>query len=369
MVDHGANPYLPNAWHAFVDPATLAADPQAKTDIANELRCDYPPPILPLFAAIGWLPLRTAAAIWLAAQLLCLVGSVLLLARFFWPESGGRGVAVALALTVLLPATWFTIDIGQTNFLVLLLVLATWRVRDRPISGAYIAAAAIVKPLCYVLGIYPLLLRGRWRTLTWTALTVAAFCLVTVAAFGTPTFLDYFRADQFNQLGPAYLSLGSSQSLLALMVWLRHGSAVQSASLFEPGYLVAAGLILAIAVWTIARIPRTRRAGELAMGILLTTGLIIYPATQPSYSVLLLLPLALLWAMRGDRSTVIAWTSAFIALVYAITCYHRSQYSIGANVLVWLVLVGIALSARATDQMQSPTYLVWPVRRGGQAPA
>jgi hypothetical protein len=352
MLDAGVNPYTPNGWKKYVDPAVLPTDSAGLADVANEMRCVYPPPILPLFAAIGWMPVRVAAEVWLAAQLLCLAASVLLLARLFWPSSGIRGPALALALTLLLPATWFTIDIGQTNFLVLLLALVVWCLRDRPVSGAYIAAAGIVKPLYFVLGLYPLL-RRQWRAVAWAGCTIAACCLATIAAFGAQTFLAYFRTDQVNQLDPALFSLVSKQSLLALIVTLRDGSAMQNVSLFEPAYLVGAGVILAITVWTIMRLPRTARGGELAMAILLTMGLIVYPATQHSYSVVLILPLSLLWAMRGERSTRVAWTGTFMALIYAIACYHRSQYSIAANALVWLALIGVGLAGGATSQGSS----------------
>jgi hypothetical protein len=345
----GLNPYLPASFHAFpLPPGPLPSDfiPEV-----IDVGCVYPPPSLLFIAPMGLLPLGTAAVVWVGAWALCLVACIVLLWRTFFPSRGGRGLALAAALTCLWPATIATFQLGQTNFLALLFVLAAWRTRERPVSAVSIAGAALVKPVYHILWLYPLL-RARWRTLAVGAGVVVALCLVSVGVFGVDTFVTYFRDSPLKRNPGAVFAEPGNASLLGAILRFSHyapaGYAPDSHLTSNPVFLAAAGVVLLVTVWAVLRIPRTREGTEHALATLIPAGLLIYPATGANYSVVLLAPLCYLWSRHAtDRASALR-LALLIALLYPITRYHGDAYAVAATALVWVTLVVLATRGTAS---------------------
>jgi glycosyl transferase family 87 len=338
----GLNPYLPASMRAIALPGPLPPDFAPEV---FDVGFVYPPLSLLLFAPMGTLPLRSATVVWVGVQLVCLVLCVVLLWRMFLPDRGLRGLELVAALTLLLPATGVTFALGQTNFLALLLVLATWRVRDQPVSALYILAASVVKPLYNILWLYPLL-RGRWRTLLLGAIGTAALSAVVIGIFGFDTFATYFRDNPVKRLPFHVLIEPANTSIHALMLRHQSGALVHGIPTSGLEFDVAAAVVLLITVWASVRASRTAegegRGSELAMAVLLPAGLLLYPGTLAHYTVVLLAPLVWLWSRHGAMTIRGAWIAVLIALVYAITHYDAGHDAIVATAAVWITLVALA---------------------------
>jgi hypothetical protein len=84
-------------------------------------------------------------------------------------------------------------------------------------------------------------------------------------------------------------------------------------------------------------------------------GMLIYPWTLSNYFVLLLIPIAFLWARRPARGPGLIWTIVVLAVIYPVTHIANGLYSIVATLLLWgtMVVVGSApLRARRTDESE-----------------
>lgn len=346
----GLNPYLPASFHAFPLPGPLPSDfiPEV-----IDVGCVYPPPSLLFIAPMGLLPVPAAAVVWVGAWVLCLVACVVLLWRTFFASRGGRGLALAAALTCLWPGTIATFQLGQTNFLALLFVLAAWRTRERSVSAVYIAGAALVKPVYHILWLYPLL-RARWRTLAVGAGVIAALCVASVGAFGVDTFVTYFRDSPLKRNPAAVFAEPGNASLLGAILRLTHyapaGYAPDNRLTSNPLFLAATAVVLVVTVWTVLRAPRTQEGGEHTLATLIPAGLLIYPATGANYSVVLLAPLCYLWSRHAANRAIALGVAVLIALLYPITRYHGGSYAVVATALVWVTLIVLAPAARSGDQ-------------------
>jgi hypothetical protein len=341
----GMNPYLPASYHALAGPGPFVQDFGAEV---LDVGAVYPPPTLLLFAAIGWMPLRVAIVPWMIVQVTAFVGCVVLLWRTFFADRGTEGLALVLALSLLLPATLATFFHGQINFLAVLCVLCAWRTRDRAVSGVYLVGAAIVKLMYGALWLYPLL-RGRWRAVGATGTAAAGACLAALLAFGMGTFATYLHDNPVVHRMPAYyFSTFVNQSLLGAI--LRAVPYVNSPRfgppVHDPLYLAASAIVGLVTVWLVIRQSRTSEGEDLSLVLLILMGMLIYPWTLSNYFVLLLIPIAFLWARRPARGPGLVWTIVVIAVIYPVTHIANGLYSIVATLLLWGTTVGIAVTTQ-----------------------
>jgi len=343
----GHNPY-----HAAVLRAAAVGTPVVPSEVPFfDVACVYPPPTLLLFAPLGWFSFGVAAVLWTGLQLVALAVSAVLIWRLFLADRGARGLALAAALTCLLPAGWLTLGDGQTNFLTLMFVLAAWRTRDRAVSGVCLAAAAIVKPLYAIVSLYPLV-RRRWGAVLASALTVVLATTAATVAFGADTVLTYIRDNPAKRLPASFFSTEwTNQSLAAMVVRFAPHEWVTANPVSNPLYLGLAAMVLAVTVWVASRVPRTAEGEDCAFALFVPASLLVYPATLGMYSVMLLPPLLVLWRLRRVWTDGVVWIAALAAAVYTVTHVDDAHFSVIATVLVWaaLVALGVRLATGRVD--------------------
>ncbi len=343
----GHNPYSPEVLRAAAVGTPVVPSQVPFFDVG----CVYPPPSLLLFAPLGWFSFPVAAALWSGLQLVALAVSTWLVWRLFFADRGARGLALAAALVCLLPAGWLTLGDGQTNFLTLAFVLAAWRTRDRAVSGVYLAAAAIVKPLYAVVSLYPLV-RRRWGAVFASALTVLLATVGATIAFGTDTVLTYVRDNPAKRLPVSFFSTEwTNQSLAAMVVRFAPHEWVTANPISNPLYLGLAAMVLAVTVLVAYRLPRTPEGEDCAFALFVPASLLVYPATLGMYSVMLLPPLLVLWRLRHIWSDGVVWVAALAAAVYTLAHVDDAHFSAIATVLVWgaLVAFGVRLATARLD--------------------
>ena len=161
-----------------------------------------------------------------------------------------------------------------------------------------------------------LLLRRRWRAIGGMIGTAAVLTLAAIAAFGPRTFAGYFGMNQVASKPDWIYTESATQSLLSLVLRLSHAPCCGAACLMNPVFLVAAAVIGAISLAITLRLHET--AQEWGLALILVTGLLLYPLTGFSYSVLMLPALFMIWRFRA-RVPGGAWSTAMlIAAIYAL---------------------------------------------------
>jgi len=136
----------------------------------------YPPLVAELFRPLAALPFLWAKTIFTALSALGLVLGL----RLAWRDTGAvPPPGVLLLLAAGWPPVFVALERGQLDLLLLPLLAAAWRWRDRPLqAGLALGSCALGKP--FVLGLLPLLVVAR-RT-RWAAATVGALLLLALAS-------------------------------------------------------------------------------------------------------------------------------------------------------------------------------------------
>jgi hypothetical protein len=176
------------------------------------------------------------------------------------------------------------LDWGRIDPLLVLLVAAAWRFRDRPWSAAASTGAAVATKLFLWPVAFWLLITGRRRTAALSVVMTFGLILVPWAAIGFADLLQY----------PALLREVSRQEYDSYSVnALAH--ALGSEGGFAKAIVVAIGASLLAFSATCARNPDwTRRERDRrSLTLVLAASLVLSPVVWSNYFVLLLVPVAL----------------------------------------------------------------------------
>jgi hypothetical protein len=143
--------------------------------------CNYTPVFVAMFSMLARLDRKTAFWVWQAAQLLCLLTAVVLLARANAPPLGIAPTLIVLSLVLLSRPLMGVLVWSNISPILLVLLSATWVCagRQRPaLAGLWLALATLLK-------LYPAVAAGyflfgrRWRALGWTMGFFVAGVLLT----------------------------------------------------------------------------------------------------------------------------------------------------------------------------------------------
>lgn len=296
----------------------------------------YPPMTMLLFAPLGHLPFATSHAVWLVFVVATTVAAVIAVALLIGHGSLLGRLFGAAALVCAMPAIGKNSFYEQTGALLLALAALVAASNGARRAGLWAGLAACVKPIMAVAIVH--LVARRHRTATIVALATLAVALVAaVLAFGAGTSLDYVRSGWMSRVPEWQYTGWTNQSLLGTM--LRLDPALPKAALSYPPFLLAAGWI---AVFSIVLAARVRAEdSDLAFGLLLCAGLLLYPGTLDSYSTLLLVPLVALHRRRGR----FRYGGVAVPIGAAVVYLLLSRVPFAANLLMWLVLATLTFLA------------------------
>jgi hypothetical protein len=268
----------------------------------------YPPPALPVFAALVG-PFRAPVvlkSVWLMLNglaLAVLVVEVLRLAGPSWPPAvqGAWALAVVASKPVRL-----TLGLGQYSLLplALLLVAVRWARAGRPVSAGALLALALIKPTIALPFIGVFAARRAWGAIA------AAAVLHTAAMLGVSAWL------------------GRSPVALTL-AWLDRARSQQEAGLLDVASVVGrlwpgggavvagpAAAVLLLGGW--AAIWALRRRDDLTQLSLAATVAVLFTYHRPYDLVLLALPLALGVALAIQADGRLRWLATAEAVALAV---------------------------------------------------
>jgi hypothetical protein len=107
-----------------------------------------------------------------------------------------------------------------------------------------------------------------------------------------------------------------------------------------PVFLVIALLLAGVTALLMWRLDK--QDNDLAFLLNLVLLLLVYPATLMHYSVMLIAPLFWLWSQRERLPGGIIGYAVLVGILYTIVEIGFGDVAFAANLLIWLVLSGVA---------------------------
>jgi alpha-1,2-mannosyltransferase len=244
----------------------------------------YPPPALLIYLPLALAPYFVSLAVWLAAT-----------GFAFYRVLRGYLPWLDPVAFFAFPALFVNVAHGQNGFLSAAFIGGGLLVMDRrpALAGACFGAMAFKPHLALVIP-FALVFARRWTTLIAAASAAAAFCLISLAAFGASTWSGFFADASFARSALEDNLVGNEkmQSVFAA-VRLLHGSLT-----LAWGAQILTSLCAVAALWLMQR--RAFRAAAEAPAVV-CAGLLASPFVLDYDLTLLAIPLV--WLFReGNRS-------------------------------------------------------------------
>lgn len=326
----------------------------------------YPPALAVLLRPLAELPFPTVNLLWFGLNLLWLFLAVVWIVRLV--PLPRRLLGLACLVAILTPAVHHTLELGQVNALLLVLISgALLAIGRQPrsawldlVGGALLACATMIKPFPAVLVIV-LVARRRVRALLAYLLGVGLLALLgIIAGGGLQTTVEWAT-----QVLPRYAGGGATpnnQSLEGAIYRLFHPTAVEllpiagrsASATLAPivaseslglllGYLLSGAVALA-SLWLLAR-RWGREPGRIdmaEMAFLLVTVLLVQPLVWYHYSALLLIAygVSVPHAQRDRVTRVLVLVSA---ILIGLQRYWRLTGHLGTSLVVSFGTLGVGL--------------------------
>lgn len=140
----------------------------------------------------------------------------------------------------------------------------------------------------------------------------------------------------------------TNQSLLATILRITVYNFNDRSPLTHPLYVIFGLILTVITCWLVVSLKDDNT--DWALALILLLALIVYPSSQFFYSVLLIIPVLLLWVNREEIPIVDWGIVAFFTVVYVLISH--SSYTFVANILLWLAMVALLAWAILKRQSQ-----------------
>ena len=265
----------------------------------------YPPPALLIYLPLALAPYFVALAVWLAAT-----------GFAFYRVLRGYLPSLDPVAFFAFPAVFVNADHGQNGFLSAALIGGGLLVMDRRpvLAGACFGAMAFKPHLALVIP-FALVFARRWTVLIAAAAAAAAFCLISLAAFGAGAWSGFFADASFARAALENNLVGNEkmQSVFAA-VRLLHGSLA-----LAWGAQVLMALSALATLWLMQRRafrPAAEAPAVVCAGLLASPFVLDYDLT--------LLAIPLVWLLRdGCQSGFLPFEKALMALAFALPLISR----------------------------------------------
>lgn len=343
----GDNPY---------DPDVLARM-AASAGIGSYTPYIYPPLLAVLIRPLASLPYPAASTIWLAASIAALICSLVLLRSLV--TISDRAFTAALAATLALPPVHHTLELGQiNNFLLVLIVGAAVSLRSS-VGGALLGLAAAIKIFPAAIGSV-FVFRRDTRAI---AAAVAGGIVATAISVISPTS-HRALAEWVHHIAPEItaerLITPNNQSIAAVSARLFSTHRFEGMALGDRGpqaitvrplidrpalapivstsVSALIGALTIASLWLGSGVPQ-RNLLALQFGAVMAALLMMLPVVWDHYYVLLLVPIAALAAGASRSAARLALIGVVLVLAHR---YWRLTIYAGSAVFVSAGLGGVA---------------------------
>lgn len=266
----------------------------------------HPPTSVLLALPLAGFDYPTAHLLRTLASLGALAGAAWLLCRQLGSPGWFWGPAVAAVVFLSAPLR-HEVQQGNWSAFLLLLLTAAWaaeRTGRSRLAGGLLGLAAAIKLFPGLLFL-PLLAMRRWATVAWGAAALAGLTAVTALVLGPECYADYVT-DVMPAIGE-WRGARANYSVPGYWWKLFDPGRKNGPALLFPSPLLAqalslaSGLALAGVVVLVARRARTPQQRDGAFVLAVTAMTLASPTSWPYYSMLLFLPMAVLWTHLPKR--------------------------------------------------------------------
>jgi hypothetical protein len=346
----GLNYYDPASYQVMAQQAGLTADPEFKHEIVD-IGFFYPPVTMWLMLPLGLTDIHTAMAGWYVVQIVVGAAIIALLWRAFLPQDASRSrwltFGLAVMLFIAMQPTRNSIGMGQSMFLLMLCFILFWLERKGWRGGMWLALAVVVKPFMAILVLY-LLLRRRWAALIGAVISGLVITIFTVVGLGLEQTVAYFVMNPTPRMPPGLYIEWTNQSLLSGILRLIGYSPAMGSGLTHPLFLASAAALVLVTVGLV--LWRKRLSDELALALVTPLAVLLYPASQDMYTMILLLPLLMIWSQRQALRGGV-WTA--VAIIGG--CYYLMvTQTVLASLVLWVFLVWMAAGQPVLPRFRLP---------------
>jgi hypothetical protein len=322
------------AMREHIDPYTTDLNsiaPALNLEIEPMHYATDPPGYILAFEPLTLLPLRQAFWLWEALNLAALMASLVLLFK-----GSGLGVWPTLAvaaLALLYPPIGEHFFYGQNKIFVLLMLalMIRWMADGHDALAGLILGVAVLMRGFPLLMVGYLLVRRRWRIITYATLGIVMGALVTLAILGLPQTLSFTTGLRTVTM-PRFLAVPINVSLGAFvsrMYWYAFGPRPGLSSLILRVLVIAAQLgLIALTVKATAKSRDTDDLDWRAFSLWVVTAVLIAPTAWVHYLVLMLIPFVMMAiaAGRGRANRRAIWMALASVLLIALSTSARTAF-------------------------------------------
>ena len=140
----------------------------------------------------------------------------------------------------------------------------------------------------------------------------------------------------------------NNQSLLATILRMTDYNFNDRSPLTHPLYIIFGFILTGITCWLVFSLKDDYT--DWALALILLLALIVYPSSQFFYSVLLIIPVLLLWVDREKLPIGVWGIVAFITVLYVLISFGSHVFV--ANIILWLAMVALLAWAILKKQSQ-----------------
>jgi hypothetical protein len=273
----------------------------------------YPPTTMLLLAPLGYLDINTANIVWRIFVITFMVIDIILLYRIFKVhQSQWLQLLLILTLTLIFPGSRSTIDVSQTNFLILFLILLIYRDPDNWKAGVYLALAVIVKPIPVIWALY-FLINKKWKPFLSFCITGVLIVLMSVIQLGFNNFMTYFTSPPVLRIPAGSFSEDVNQSLNAVFFRVSQQFGMDSVLQHMNIVVLVVSLILVVLTCT-ASLKLAKTNVKASFLVFLPLSLLIFPGTLTHYAVQLI-PLFMSIILLKEKTSLLFF-SFFLLIMY-----------------------------------------------------
>ncbi len=330
----------------------------------------------PPTVAVAWLPfvflsVEAARRIWIAFSVLCLAGSVWLVAGELGRLRHPWALAGLCALFTLPAPTREQFSYGQMYACLLLLHVIAWRAylqRRDARAGIAVGAAMMLKisgwPVCLLM-----FAQRRWVAVRWVIATAVASTLLSLPWVGMASWRTFLVEAIPHTLRRGASALTAYQDTTSFWQHLfRYVPEANPKPLFDAPLLATAltlATTFAACLVLIARMQSTslRFVAAVALSELLS------PAAEQYHYIILLLPLAVLWDTAYEsRDRVLGLCTLVATLLISVPINYKAAHPIWSLLynyprLIggWITFVALYLADRSTHSNRANLQHAAPV--------
>jgi len=241
----------------------------------------YPPPTIFYFLPLGFFSFKTALIVWTIFNIIFVFGCIYLIFDLFFKTYKINEVFLISILFFIFLPSLSTINLSQTNFILLFLLLLMKKYSNKSFSGIFLALAFFTKPYMGIFILFYLLLK-KWKTIMYFIASILVIVGLTIVTFGKEIFISYLFNNPSRRLPKSVFSEDINQSLLSVL--LRNN--LISLDYSQIYIYIAIGFFFITVVYLYFLYKR--KLNDSIWVVLLMVGLIIYPGTLSHYGTLLL---------------------------------------------------------------------------------